>query len=605
MHQTPRLAWQKRIASCEFRRKATTTTDISLFGLMSGRSGDLRRCSFKRAMRTSPRPRLSNISMGKFVTHLLLLVILPIVRAFQPQLLQSTLHNPLFKTCNFPSVHSTTNGPVESSEFVWKAGGRTLPFGRCYERCRVVAFSAQRYDNCLHAKPPAKKRSDTKLYVASRGLLLACVALFVMVVQGRAINAAVGSGIALSSTSFASVVSDRFQEHAMRYASIPVVAGLLNWATNFLAVKMIFYPVNFVGLKIRTWPEQPFGLIGWTGIVPVKAASMASRMVRMVTSTLLDVNVVGKRVSAHQLASLLSSSIPELLQHIGNDLKVGAALGLPVVQIAARRVAKTFVVGFTGQMQKNIHEIVDLEGMVIRAIMKDKVLLVDLFQKCGELELQFVIRSGFFLGFLLGVVQMTVWMFWDPWWSLALGGMMVGYLTNFFAIKSIFEPLQPVQVGPWRIQGLFLTRQHEVSATFSTFFCQRILTAEKIWEEILNGERRRSFDNLLTDYAFDFVSERNLVFYPYKSRQSTEKLILTVLPELRRFLSEKMQVICPYMDSSLVLREEINEKMVAMSSEEFEKVLHPIFEEDELTLILVGAALGFSVGLLQAQAPSC
>ena len=54
--------------------------------------------------------------------------------------------------------------------------------------------------------------------------------------------------------------------------------------------------------------------------------------------------------------------------------------------------------------------------------------------------------TGFFLGFLLGVVQMTVWMFWDPWWSLALGGMMVGYLTNFFAIKSIFEPLQPVQV---------------------------------------------------------------------------------------------------------------------------------------------------------------
>jgi hypothetical protein len=44
-----------------------------------------------------------------------------------------------------------------------------------------------------------------------------------------------------------------------------------------------------------------------------------------VTSTLLDVNKVGKRVSAHQLASLLSSSIPELLQHIGNDLKVGFA----------------------------------------------------------------------------------------------------------------------------------------------------------------------------------------------------------------------------------------------------------------------------------------
>eukprot|EP01083_Nonionella_stella_P030757 84255_1 len=36
-----------------------------------------------------------------------------------------------------------------------------------------------------------------------------------------------------------------------------------------------------------------------------------------------------------------------------------------------------------------------------------------------------------------------------------------------------------------------------------------------------------------------------------------------------------------------------------MSSAQFERVLHPIFEEDELTLILAGAALGFAAGLVQ------
>ena len=43
---------------------------------------------------------------------------------------------------------------------------------------------------------------------------------------------------------------------------------------------------------------------------------------------------------------------------------------------------------------------------------------------------------------------MMVWVVWDPWWSLAVGGMIVGYLTNFYAIKSIFEPVQPVQATP-------------------------------------------------------------------------------------------------------------------------------------------------------------
>ena len=27
-------------------------------------------------------------------------------------------------------------------------------------------------------------------------------------------------------------------------------------------------------------------------------------------------------------------------------------------------------------------------------------------------------------------------------------GALVGYLTNFFAIKSIFEPVEPIYIGP-------------------------------------------------------------------------------------------------------------------------------------------------------------
>ena len=54
----------------------------------------------------------------------------------------------------------------------------------------------------------------------------------------------------------------KFQGNWMLYCTIPMVAGLLNWATNNLAVKMIFYPLNFWGLKLKTWPDTPFGLLG-------------------------------------------------------------------------------------------------------------------------------------------------------------------------------------------------------------------------------------------------------------------------------------------------------------------------------------------------------
>ena len=50
------------------------------------------------------------------------------------------------------------------------------------------------------------------------------------------------------------------------YATIPIIAGLLNLATNKLAVWMIFSPLEFVGKEL--WPRQegqPGTLFGWQG----------------------------------------------------------------------------------------------------------------------------------------------------------------------------------------------------------------------------------------------------------------------------------------------------------------------------------------------------
>ncbi len=191
---------------------------------------------------------------------------------------------------------------------------------------------------------------------------------------------------------------------------------------------------------------------------------MSTRMVRMVTTSLIDVREVFKRLDPDVIAEKLVPGLEDTLLLIAKDLGLGFTMESPGVYEAAQIQARKFVSTFTERMQDRILKVFDLEGMVVRAMVADKNLIVELFQECGKDELRFVVNSGLYFGTLLGVAQMAVWLVWDPWWSLAVGGAIVGYLTNFFAIKSIFEPVQPVQIGPWKIQGLFLTRQHEVSA---------------------------------------------------------------------------------------------------------------------------------------------
>jgi hypothetical protein len=54
-----------------------------------------------------------------------------------------------------------------------------------------------------------------------------------------------------------------------------------------------------------------------------------------------------------------------------------------------------------------------------------------------------------------------------------------------------------------------------------------------------------------------------------------------------------------YVDEALEIEQTLRARMMAMTSAQFERVLHPIFEEDELTLILAGGGLGFLAGLIQ------
>ena len=64
-------------------------------------------------------------------------------------------------------------------------------------------------------------------------------------------------------------------------------------------------------------------------------------------------------------------------------------------------------------------------------------------------------------------------------------------------------------------------------------------------------------------------------------------------------LPNHLHVLHPYVNEALGLQYTLRTQMEKMTSAKFERVLHPIFEEDELTLIVAGGVLGFAAGLVQ------
>lgn len=75
------------------------------------------------------------------------------------------------------------------------------------------------------------------------------------------------------------------------YGAIPIISGLVGYGTNWIALKMTFYPLEFWPIKIWQPKDQPVGLFGWQGIIPAKAATMASDFTDMMLKELFSVEV--------------------------------------------------------------------------------------------------------------------------------------------------------------------------------------------------------------------------------------------------------------------------------------------------------------------------
>lgn len=397
---------------------------------------------------------------------------------------------------------------------------------------------------------------------------------------------------------------------------IPVVAAFVGWFTNWLAVKMIFYPINFWGLPFMQYVEgslygfdilQPLGLIGWQGIVPAKAAQMSYTMVSMVTEKLVDVEQVFKLLVPTEIAALLIKEVPAMASAISSELIPGWAQNLaesavPSLPSATLNevsgVISSYLAGFVQLLQARVDAVIDLKELVVTAMCTDRVVLVDLFRQCGARELDFLVNSGLFFGFLLGVIQMAVWAFYSNPWSITIGGTIVGLATNWLALKCIFEPVEPWFIGPFKIQGLFLQRQHEVSGTFSDYLTSKVLKSERIWDNMLHGAKGPEFNAMLEEYTKTFVlkecAERGM---------STDGMDVQLVEDVCRRVAERLpehiHVLHDYTDETLGLQELMREKMKLMTPQEFERVLHPIFEQDELTLIISGGVLGALAGYLQ------
>ncbi|WP_020647792.1 DUF445 domain-containing protein [Solimonas variicoloris] len=394
------------------------------------------------------------------------------------------------------------------------------------------------------------------------------------------------------------------RQHFWIYLSLPFVSAIIGYVTKVVAIRMMFQPIEFIGLK------APY--LGWQGIIPRNAAKMAGISVDLMTSQLISVREVFTRLDPDRVARELEPALIDAMDRITRDVAERFQPGLwsTLPEFVRRRVVQRvqgdlpgMVAGIMRDIHTHIEELFDLKTMVVGNLVRDKKLLNRIFWETGRQEFKFFGTAGFYFGFGIGIVQMICWVIWKQPWMLPAFGLFVGFASDWLALQMLFRPLRPRRVLGLTVQGLFLRRQQEVAHDYGNLIADQILTPDKVWEAVLKGPLSDRLFELLQHHVKQAVDEqagaaRPLVAMLIGSRKYADMKV-AVAESLMRELPHALQSINHYAEDAMDIRNTLIRKMQALSPEQFEGMLRPVFKEDEWVLITVGAVLGFLVGELQ------
>ncbi len=399
------------------------------------------------------------------------------------------------------------------------------------------------------------------------------------------------------------IITD-FKAHWLLYLSMPIIAALIGYVTKIVAIRMMFNPLEFVGIK-------PF--LGWQGIIPRKAATMSAIACDTLTARLITPKEIFSRLDPDRVAQELEKPMLPIVEQITHEVMSHYQPGLwesipeNIKKLLIKRIqadSPAMVRQLMQQTKDNLDDVFDLKEMVISNLTKDKKLLNKIFMESGHKEFQFIQNSGIYFGFLIGLVQMVVWVLTHNVWVMPIFGLFTGWFTDWLALRMIFAPQEPKKYfGLFTWHGLFFKRQKEVSAAYGALIAKEVLTPSNMIESILKGKMSDNLFAMIQKNIQQMVDEQSGVLKPvvvfavgtekYKAMKDaiTQKMIEqlpTALKHIEKYAEDAMDI-----NNTLVT------KMQELTPAEFEGVLRPAFKQDEWILITVGAVLGFLVGELQ------
>lgn len=385
----------------------------------------------------------------------------------------------------------------------------------------------------------------------------------------------------------------------------PVITSVAGGLTNLAGLLLAFFPIRFVG-------RRPYW--GWQGLIPAKAEVMASKAFDLLTGQLELVDTILDRLDADALAGDVMPAVQRLLDEVLDEVltreipRTWMLVQGPIRQELQRRIRREVgpvVAQMIREIKSDLHSAVDLKRVVVDALAAEPRLMNRIFFRAGRRELRLLVLGGFAFGALYGICEAAVALAFEPGPVFYVaGGCIAGALASASALWRVFNPVEPVRIGGFTLQGLFPRRQKAVAAEIARFAAEEVVDLPRIVRLLFKGPAAHVLSGIIernVKQAFgEFTGDNERLLRVALGRETLEKLPAALAAELAAKGYHAGREALPYLANTIALESLLRARIESLAPRDFEAVLRPVFQHEEVKLVAAGAAVGLAAGALQA-----
>ncbi|CCO25204.1 DUF445 domain-containing protein [Maridesulfovibrio hydrothermalis] len=180
---------------------------------------------------------------------------------------------------------------------------------------------------------------------------------------------------------------------------------------------------------------------------------------------------------------------------------------------------------------------------------------------------------------------------------------LIGWFTNYLAVKMLFHPHKPIKIGPFVIQGIFPKRQKELALRLGEMIERELISHTDIKEVIHDPAFIEKHKDVVLEYLDVFFREKLVTLHPMVAMFLNDETMKTVKgmlsKELDEMLPKLIETTSSQLECTLDFKCLVQDKVECFSMEQLEGILFGIMKKEFRFIEVVGGILGFIIGVVQ------